>query len=465
MVLARKQRSQPRQDVDDQHSRERWLHPGKYLLLDRVGAAARCRVVAVAMTGDGTKVPVGRWKGASTDTRVTSLLADLVDRGLDATRGLLVVAHAPWGLRSSGRCGGGPRTRARAGWRHRGGCAVAGGPGDQPAVAVGLGLTGRPARPTARAATLAGMDVDDLPDGLPPGRLLAPDAEQPARWTDSPVCWVSAQPLVDAVQQWARLHAIRDRTGLWPVLLGSIVAGEQQRPPPWSCDPRELDALDAEAILQEKWRYLVRLDQETVGDRLWMAEGPQGTRIVDALECPEGFQALPEGVRVLNCWTVRYEGEERMVFVEEWAKRFVTWPGLAPPGVAGRDPDIVAREVVASMRPPFTPAFLGLVPVACSADLSAVIGWATAGDVPLGDHELSAVLRSWEQRFGAQVVALTGSVDVSVAAPPRTRGHAEQLALEHLLLCPDNLHNQGDWTFPGYVDRILGANLWKFHWD
>jgi hypothetical protein len=307
------------------------------------------------------------------------------------------------------------------------------------------------------------MDVGDLPDGLPPGRLLAPDPEQPARWTDRPVCWVSDQPLADAAQQWARLHAIRDRTGLWPVLLGKL-------PPPWSCDPAELAALDAEAILQEKWQDLVRLHQQTVGARLWMAEGPQDARILDAQECPEGFQALPEGVRVLDCWTVHYEGEERMVFVEERAKRFLTWPGLAPPGVAGRDPDTVAREVVASklvsrMRPSFASAFLGLVPVARSADISTVLGWVAAASDVASDLEVSPVLRSWEQRFGAQVVALTDGVYLSVAAPPRTREHAEHLALEHLLVCTENLWNHGDWTFTGYVDRILGADLWAFWCD
>jgi hypothetical protein len=207
-----------------------------------------------------------------------------------------------------------------------------------------------------------------------------------------------------------------------------------------------------------------------MGDRLWIANGPQGTSILDAPERPKGFQALPEGVRVLDCWTVHYEGEEHLTFVEERAMRFVTWPGLAPPGVAGRDPDTVAREIVASkllsrMRPGFMPAFLGLVPVARSADLSAVVGWVAAASDVASDLEVAPVLRSWEQRFGAQVVALTDGIYLSVAAPPRTREHAEHLALEHLLACPENLWNHGDWTFPGYVDRILGADLWAFGWE
>lgn len=185
-----------------------------------------------------------------------------------------------------------------------------------------------------------------------------------------PGLWVSDQPLSDAAQQWARLHAMRDRTGLWPVLLGRIEAG-QQRPPPWSCDPRELDALDAEAILQDKWQHLVRLHQQTMG-RLWMAVGPQGMRIVDAPECPEGFQPLPEGVRVLDCWTTHYEGEERVVFVDERGRRFVTWPGLAPPPAAGRDPDVVAREVVASK----------LFPACVQASRRRFLGWCRSPAAP-----------------------------------------------------------------------------------
>jgi hypothetical protein len=174
----------------------------------------------------------------------------------------------------------------------------------------------------------------------------------------------------------------------------------------------------------------------------------------------DGFVSSAAG-----CWLLA-QGRGQAVY----AKRFTAWPGLAPPGEAGRDPDTVAREVVAAtvparLRSSLTPAFLGLVPVDRSADLSAIFGFAMAASDVTSDHEVSTVLRSWEQRFGAQVVALTNGIYVSVAAPPVTREHAEHLALEHLLLCPENLWNQGDWTFPGYVDRILGAELWKFSWD
>jgi len=62
------------------------------LMADGVNFAGACCVVALAITGDGTKVPVGLWLGDTENkTVVTHLFADLVGRGLDASGGLLVV--------------------------------------------------------------------------------------------------------------------------------------------------------------------------------------------------------------------------------------------------------------------------------------------------------------------------------------------------------------------------------------
>jgi putative transposase len=64
----------------------------KVLMVDGEHMAERCCVVALAITADGTKVPIGLWDGATENkTVVRALLADLVSRGLDATDGLLVV--------------------------------------------------------------------------------------------------------------------------------------------------------------------------------------------------------------------------------------------------------------------------------------------------------------------------------------------------------------------------------------
>jgi transposase-like protein len=62
------------------------------LMIDGITIAEHCCVVALAICADGTKLPVGLWLGDTENTTVvTHLLADLVDRGLDASRGLLLV--------------------------------------------------------------------------------------------------------------------------------------------------------------------------------------------------------------------------------------------------------------------------------------------------------------------------------------------------------------------------------------
>ncbi len=64
----------------------------KALMLDGEHMSQRCVVVALAITADGTKKPVGLWDGSTENkTVVRALLADLVNRGLKFDDGLLVV--------------------------------------------------------------------------------------------------------------------------------------------------------------------------------------------------------------------------------------------------------------------------------------------------------------------------------------------------------------------------------------
>jgi putative transposase len=74
----------------------------KVLMVDGEHLADHLAVVALAITADGTKVPVGLWEGSTENaTVVKALLADLVARGLDATDGLLVVIDGAKALSSA----------------------------------------------------------------------------------------------------------------------------------------------------------------------------------------------------------------------------------------------------------------------------------------------------------------------------------------------------------------------------
>jgi putative transposase len=70
------------------------------LMVDGVHVAGHCCVVALGITLDGTKVPLGLAEGATENaTVVTDLLAGLRDRGLDVTRPVLVVIDGAKALR------------------------------------------------------------------------------------------------------------------------------------------------------------------------------------------------------------------------------------------------------------------------------------------------------------------------------------------------------------------------------
>jgi putative transposase len=76
----------------------------KVLMLDGEHMAERCVVVALAITADGTKKPVGLWDGATENkTVIRSLLADLVSRGLTFDDGLLVVCDGAKALAAAVR--------------------------------------------------------------------------------------------------------------------------------------------------------------------------------------------------------------------------------------------------------------------------------------------------------------------------------------------------------------------------
>jgi putative transposase len=72
------------------------------LMLDGIELKGRCCVVALGITTDGVKVPLGLWDGSTENKTVARhLLADLVDRGLDTEQGVLVVLDGGKALRAA----------------------------------------------------------------------------------------------------------------------------------------------------------------------------------------------------------------------------------------------------------------------------------------------------------------------------------------------------------------------------
>ena len=72
------------------------------LMLDGIELKGRCCVVALGISTDGVKVPLGLWDGSTENKTVARhLLSDLVDRGLDVEQGVLVVLDGGKALRAA----------------------------------------------------------------------------------------------------------------------------------------------------------------------------------------------------------------------------------------------------------------------------------------------------------------------------------------------------------------------------
>ena len=70
------------------------------MMLDGLEIAERTHVVALGITTDGVKIPLGLWEGSTENaTLARTLLADLVDRGLDCEQAILFVIDGAKALR------------------------------------------------------------------------------------------------------------------------------------------------------------------------------------------------------------------------------------------------------------------------------------------------------------------------------------------------------------------------------
>lgn len=248
---------------------------------------------------------------------------------------------------------------------------------------------------------------------LPEGMLVWPDATFPQRRPHGgPAFWLSDEAHPPSV--WSALRADHARSGLWPIMLDDSTQ-------PWSAGlvapeaASDIDVYDPGAFMAEVWTDYV----DAVGD-----------------DIPE---LAPYGRRC---------------------------PGLAAPGAPQADPaavaDWYAERLAADTR---GQTQIGLVAATRSADVPAIMGWQGAVNHNQWTAPLAAVLRSWEERFGVRLVRVGfNTLDLSVAAPPVTTGHALHVAAEHWAFCPDNI-GQGPGDLYGYAEQIIGRNSWSFWWD
>ncbi|PXY31009.1 DUF4253 domain-containing protein [Prauserella muralis] len=143
--------------------------------------------------------------------------------------------------------------------------------------------------------------------------------------------------------------------------------------------------------------------------------------------------------------------------------------GAAFPGLARRSPSradpLAEAGNTGSVIASHGQCRLGLVEAARPADVPAALGWQGMRTMTDRVAALSAVLRSWEERFGAVLIGLGfDTLDLSVAAPPKTRERSLAVAAEHRAFCPDEFSAQPG-TLREFAAGLTGRRLWRFWWD
>ncbi|MEV6675476.1 DUF4253 domain-containing protein [Streptomyces erythrochromogenes] len=176
------------------------------------------------------------------------------------------------------------------------------------------------------------------------------------------------------------------------------------------------------------------------------------------------------------------EGEEVIApFGRDWPGLAVAGPADGPelpgpdaadgpelPGPDAADPEAAACELADELigRGWLPAPRLALVPSRRGADVPTALGWCGPTNYENDTALISVVLRSWEDRFGARLVALGfDELHLSVAAPPPTTALALPVAAEHFAVSPDTIR-QGSGSIRAYAEEaVTGSGHWSFRWD
>jgi hypothetical protein len=234
------------------------------------------------------------------------------------------------------------------------------------------------------------------PDGpVRLGSVQLPAGKRLAAWDDpTPVLWATCELVTDAPVVWQVLSGLHPDTGLVPILLSFLRDGHEGRP--WDegelylrCDLAEVDQLDAATVLAQCWA------------------GRAPTR--------REFEREPE------------------FFAHCFPPFGLQFPGLAP----GQDHALTEAELARALSW-FAPARIGLVPASRPADVLALVGYNGTANKFGTPELLSAVLRSWEERFGAVLIEVGfDHIRMLVRRPPRTLPDAQAVAGELLVMCDE----------------------------
>jgi len=221
---------------------------------------------------------------------------------------------------------------------------------------------------------------------------------------------------------WQALSEIAAETGLVPFLLAGL---DQTTARPWDdgefSDPADIG-------------QLAELDPAELLAELWAGEFEEPDNETDE-DLDDDFLAM---IAPFSC----------------------EFRGLAP----AADQQLTPREIeqaLGSLRP----ARIGLAAASRPADVLPLIGWDGAANHWEDALVIAAVLRSWEDRFGARLLRVGfAEIQLLAARPPPTLQAAQHLAAEQFAIC-DECAGTGLHDVSSITAHLMHSPIRTFWWD
>jgi len=134
------------------------------------------------------------------------------------------------------------------------------------------------------------------------------------------------------------------------------------------------------------------------------------------------------------------------------------WPDEAPASVGLS----VAFDILS--KRPLERVHIALIPTDDWTTIPAHLFWGGWNACP-GPESHVAALRSWRERFGAELVGLSfDTMNLRVKRRPQTRAEALELAREQYVYCEDII-DQGVGTLSQLAAALMANDWWYFWWD
>jgi hypothetical protein len=315
---------------------------------------------------------------------------------------------------------------------------------------------------------------------LPAGRRISA-----AFGSGRPVAWATIEPVPRPGQVWQALSQVSAETGLVPFLLAGL---DRTTKRPWDegefsdpVDVAPLVGMEAADLLADLWWGSAT--EETYPETDYYQppgteQDPPGQAGPSAGDIRSWAKAVGSSiatgpadmkfplVQVMpSDWAVGSDGDDGDDGDDEMLAAMIApftceFPGLAP----ASDQSLPGQEIERVLDS-LPPARIGLAVASRPADVLPRIGWDGAVNRWQNALIIAAILRSWEQRFGARLLTV-GFAEIQLLAsrPPRTLAAAQLLAAEQFAFC-NECAGHGLHDVASIASHILESPVWTFWWD